>query len=76
MPASHHRRATRDAIDATIREQRAAVGYHRSQREAIRRGRGAAGDRTRPLLYDESGYPLAEKGPSLIGRVARLLSRP
>jgi hypothetical protein len=33
-----------------------------------------AEDRARPLEFDESGFPIAQRAPSFVKRVARLLT--
>jgi hypothetical protein len=47
--------------------------YRRSQRQA-RGGRTDAVDGPRPLEFDESGFPIAQRSASFAERVARMLS--
>jgi hypothetical protein len=66
---------TREIARARGRSQgeRAMVeGYLRSQRQARRRT-GDGSDRARPLEFDESGFPIAQRSASFVERVARLL---
>ena len=46
--------------------------YRRSQRLASDGGPRAA-DRPHPLEFDESGFPIPQRSPTFIDRVARLL---
>jgi hypothetical protein len=61
---------------ATQRHQRmgrvAPERYRRSQLEG-RRGTRVAGDQPRPLEFDERGFPIRQRIPSFVQRVARLL---
>jgi hypothetical protein len=67
------RRASGDTLATTLREQAGAERYQRRQRQ-LRRGSAAAVDHPRPLEFDESGFPIAQRIPSFVARVARLLS--
>jgi hypothetical protein len=62
-----------DALEAALREQAAAEGYQRSQAQ-IRRGRAEPAERPRPLEFDRNGFPVPQRPPSFVQRVARLLS--
>jgi hypothetical protein len=62
-----------DAIALVLKEQAGAERYQRRQRQA-RRGRTNAVDSPRPLEFDENGFPIAQRTPSFVTRVARLLS--
>lgn len=62
-----------DALEAALGEQAGAARYRRSQRQ-VRRGRAETVDRPRPLEFDENGFPVAQRSPSFVTRVARLLS--
>lgn len=61
------------ALEAALREQAGAEAYRRSQRQA-RRGKPDVVDRPRPLEFDRNGFPVAQRNPSFVTRVARLLS--
>ena len=61
------------ALHAVSVEQHRAERYRQRQRQA-RSGRIRAADGTRPLQFDESGFPIAERNSSFIRRVARLLN--
>jgi hypothetical protein len=54
--------------DRTSRER-----YLRSRRR-VRSGRSTPVDRPRPLEFDESGFPIAQRPSSFVERVARLLT--
>jgi hypothetical protein len=60
-----------DAVEAALGEQAGAQRYQRTQRHV--RGRTAE-DRPRPLEFDANGFPIAQRRPSFVTRVARLLS--
>jgi hypothetical protein len=61
------------ALAAALREQAGAERYERSQRQ-LRRGKARTTDAPRPLEFDENGFPVAQRRPSFVTRVARLLS--
>jgi hypothetical protein len=65
--------ASGDALATALREQAGAERYQRRQRQ-LRRGRAAAADHPRPLEFDDSGFPIAQRIPSFVARVARLLN--
>jgi hypothetical protein len=60
------------AIAAALREQAAAEHYRQKQRRA-RSGKPLETDGARPLEFDESGFPVAQRNASFITRVTRLL---
>jgi hypothetical protein len=62
-----------DALAVALREQAGAARYQRRQSQ-VRRGRTDTPDRPRPLEFDENGFPVAQRTPSFVSRVARLLS--
>jgi hypothetical protein len=62
-----------DALAAVLNEPAGAERYRRLQWEA-RRGGPEAGDRPRPLEFDESGFPIRQQNPGFASRLARLLS--
>ena len=62
-----------DALAVVLQEQAGAERYRRRQRQ-LRRGRTETLDRPRPLEFDENGFPIAQRTPSFITRVARLLN--
>jgi hypothetical protein len=66
-------RASGDTLETALREQAGAERYERRQRQ-LRRGRAGAVDRPRPLEFDDSGFPIAQRIPSFVARVARLLN--
>jgi hypothetical protein len=73
MTAQGRTRELRTARRRTEGERASVERYLRSRRQA--RGRGQeAGDRPRPLEFDESGFPIAQRSPSFAERVARLLT--
>ena len=61
------------ALRLVLTEQDGAERYRQRQREA-RSGRAGIAGRTRPLEFDESGFPIAERNSDLVHRVARLLN--
>jgi hypothetical protein len=73
MNGRAHQRASGDALATGLREQAGAERYQRRQRQ-VRRGRGAAVDHPRPLEFDKSGFPIPQRTPSFVARVARLLN--
>ena len=73
MNEQARQRAVGHTIEAALTDQAGAERYRRTQWEA-RHGGPAALDRPRPLEFDESGFPVAQRNPSLVTRVARLLS--
>jgi hypothetical protein len=50
-----------------------AERYARYQRE-IRSGNGRANGGPRPREFDESGFPIPQRNPSFVERIARLLN--
>jgi hypothetical protein len=52
---------------------RASVERYLRSRIQARTGRPERGDRPRPLEFDESGFPIAQRSPKFVDRVARLL---
>ena len=62
-----------DALAVVVNEQTGREKYRRRQRQ-LRRGRTETQDRPRPLEFDENGFPVAQRTPSFITRVARLLN--
>jgi hypothetical protein len=50
-----------------------AERYRRRQQQ-VRRRRTETVDRPRPLEFDANGFPVAQRAPSFVTRVARLLS--
>jgi len=62
-----------DVLALVLQEQAGAERYRRRQRQ-LRRGRTETVDRPRPLEFDENGFPVAQRTPSFINRVARLLN--
>ena len=68
-----HQRELGDALAAVLNESAGGEHYRRSQWEA-RRGTPEAGDRHRPLEFDESGFPIRQQNPGFASRLARLLS--
>jgi hypothetical protein len=44
-------------------------------RESVRSGGPASVDPARPLEFDESGFPIAQRPSTFVQRVARLLAR-
>ena len=63
-----------DALAVVLQEQTGRERYRRRQLQ-VRRGRTETQDRPRPLEFDESGFPIAQRTPSFVTRVARLLSQ-
>lgn len=62
-----------DAFSVVRKELAGAETYRRRQAQ-VRRGRTNTADRPRPLEFDENGFPVAQRTPSFVNRVARLLS--
>lgn len=64
----------RDLGDAVVVALNEHAGAERYRRRQPRRGRTDIADRPRPLEFDENGFPVAQRTPSFVTRVARLLS--
>jgi hypothetical protein len=62
-----------DALAVVLQQQAGAERYRRRQRR-VRRGGPETVDRPRPLEFDDNGFPVAQRTPSFVTRVARLLS--
>jgi hypothetical protein len=71
MSEEARQRAFGDAISAALDERAGAERYERTQRQ-VRRG---AVDGPRPLEFDESGFPVAQRSAGFVARVARLLGQ-
>ena len=61
-----------DAIADALKDQAGAERYQRRQRQA-RGGKAQTVERPRPLEFDGNGFPVAQRIPSFVTRVARLL---
>jgi hypothetical protein len=61
-----------DVLALVLQEQAGSERYRRRQAQ-VRRGRTEPLDRARPLEFDESGFPIAQRTPSFVTRVARLM---
>ena len=72
MNGQERQRDLGDALVATLREQKAAERYQRRQRQ-VRSGKAQTVERPRPLEIDGNGFPVAQRIPSFVTRVARLL---
>ena len=66
-------RELRAAVETALADWESAQGYLRSQRDALNGNRERAGH-ARPLEFDESGFPIAQKSPGFFQRVRRLVS--
>jgi hypothetical protein len=73
--AAERRSELGEALETALNDGAAAERYRRSQIDA-RRGRLNAAQSARPLEFDESGFPIPQRAPSFVERVARLLGRP
>lgn len=74
MATQAQRRQWREAVEAALNERDAAERYRLRQRES-RRGAAAAAERARPLEFDDRGFPIPQRVPSMLRRVAWLLGR-
>ena len=61
-----------DALRSVLEEQAGADRYRHAQRQA-RRGTTNGRERPHPLEYDAGGFPIPQRNPSFVNRVARLL---
>ena len=61
-----------DAVRTVLSEQAALERYRRSQAQ-VRRGSADAVGGAHPLEFDESGFPIRQRGAGFGTRVARLL---
>jgi hypothetical protein len=73
MNGQARQRELGDALAVVLQEQAGAERYRHRQRQ-LRRARTETLDRPRPLEFDENGFPVAQRTPSFITRVARLLN--
>jgi len=75
-PAGVHRRRHgrrfAQLVGAFLDEEAGVASYRRAQHVALRR-RGRSATAPGPLEFDESGFPLPQKTPGFVERVARLL---
>ena len=62
-----------DAV-ATALKQRAGPESRRHRQPRTRRDRTETVDHPRPLEFDENGFPVAQRTPSFVNRVTRLLN--
>jgi hypothetical protein len=62
-----------DALAAALKEHAGADKYQRPQRQ-VPRGTAEPADRRRPLEFDANGFPVAQRIPSFVTRVAQLRS--
>jgi hypothetical protein len=62
-----------DALEAALGEP-AGTERNRRFQSQTENGRAEGLDRSRPLEFDQSGFPIAQRSPSFATRVARLLS--
>ena len=72
MSAQVRQRGLDDAVWTALSEQAAVERYRRSQAQ-VRRGSADAAGGARPLEFDESGFPIPQRGAGFATRVARLL---
>jgi hypothetical protein len=61
-----------DALAAALKEHAGAERYHRQRQ--VPRGTAETADRRRPLEFDADGFPVAQRIPSFVTRVAQLRS--
>ena len=73
MTENVREREMRQSIDAVLNQLAGAAEYRRSQR-AVTNGRARPMDRAHPREFDESGFPIPQRQPSFVQRVARLLN--
>lgn len=66
-------RQLRDAVERVLSEQRAAERYRQRQRK-VTRGSTRTTDGARRVEFDESGFPIPQRNPSFVQRLARLLN--
>ena len=72
MTERRERDALARAIEASIDGARGAERYERQQREARRGSRNGNGNGVaRPLEFDESGFPIPQRGATFIERLTR-----
>jgi len=62
-----------DALALVLQEQAGTERFRRRQAR-VRHGSTETLDRARPLEFDKNGFPVAQRTPSFVTRVARLLS--
>ena len=73
MNGQARQRELGDALAVVLQEQAGAERSRRRQRQ-LRRGRTETLHRPSPLEFDENGFPVAQRTPNFITRVARLLN--
>jgi hypothetical protein len=62
-----------DAVAAALKQQPGARRYQRRPRQ-LRRETAEAVEHPPPLEFDGNGFPIAQRIPNFVTRVARLLS--
>ena len=73
MATQTQARQWRDAVEDALNARDGAERYQLRQRK-IRRGRGSAEDRARPLEFDARGFPIPQPIPGFMQRVGRLIN--
>ncbi len=73
MSDQARQRELRDVVEQALREQLATERGRRQQLE-MTSGGAPRGEGARPIEFDESGFPLPQRNPSFVQRVARLLN--
>jgi hypothetical protein len=73
MADQSQQRQFRNVVEEFLAREAGYAAYRSSQRDALR-GRGNDPQRSRPLEFDESGFPLPQDRPGFARRVARLLN--
>jgi hypothetical protein len=72
MNGHARQRELSDALEALL-EHRAGAERYRRRQARVRRAMTETVDRPRPLEFDANGFPVAQRTPSFVTRVARLL---
>lgn len=62
-----------DAVERALSEQLAAERYRQRQLK-VTGGSARTTDGARPMEFDESGFPIPQRNPSFVQRVARVLN--
>jgi len=73
MSTQAQARQWRDALEGALNAREGAERYELRQRQ-IRRGRGSADNRARPLEFDARGFPIPQPIPGFVQRVGRLIN--
>jgi hypothetical protein len=73
MNGQARQRELGDALAAALEQQPHLESYRRRQQQ-VQPAKAETVDRPRPLEFDGNGFPVSQRSPTFVTRVARLLS--